>query len=264
MPNRPSRRQPRWWTNECFRALVARNSAWRAYRRSSWSLSDYSHRRLLFHRLVRSSRRAFWRRWQHNIQQIHNRNPRACASQIRRCFRLPPRLAPSTMAWSPGLDDSTQLPSRVCDRWRSHFSSVASSQDTHYSLDFFNLISSHFVDLTSASSSGPFDAPFSAPELAQALAQCHYSAPGHDGLPYSAFKPDLPWWRGMLLQFFNLVLHWNTVPAAWKISTVVPVFKRGDPASPDQYRPISLASCAFKIRAPHLHPHCAAHLGASQ
>ena len=90
----------------------------------------------------------------------------------------------------------------------------------HYSLDFFNLISSHFVDLTSASSSGPFDAPFSAPELAQALAQCHDSAPGHDGLPYSAFKPDLPWWRGMLLQFFNMVLHWNTVPAAWKISTV--------------------------------------------
>ena len=177
--NRPSRRQPRWWTNECFRALVARNSAWRAYRRCG-SLSDYSrfsHRRLLFQRLVRSSRRALWRRWQHNIQQIHNRNPQACASQIRRCFRLPPRIAPSTMAWSPGLDDSTQLPSRVCDRWRSHFWSVASSQDTHYSLDFFNLISSHFVDLTSASSSGPFDAPFSAPELAQALAQCHDSAP---------------------------------------------------------------------------------------
>ena len=78
------------------------------------------------------------------------------------------------------------------------------------------------------------------------IAQCHDSAPGHDGLPYSAFKPDLPWWRGLLLQFFNLVLH-NTVPAAWKISTVVPVFKHGDPASPDQYRPISLASCAFKI-----------------
>ena len=33
--SRPStfRRQPRWWTNEYFRALVARNSAWRAYRR---------------------------------------------------------------------------------------------------------------------------------------------------------------------------------------------------------------------------------------
>ena len=108
------------------------------------------------------------------------------------------------MAWSPGLDDSTQL--RVCDRWRSHFSSVASSQDTHYSLDFFNLISSH-VDL--CLQLWPLYAPFSAPELAQALAQCHDSAPGHDGLPHSAFNPDLPWWRGMLLQFFNLVLHWN-------------------------------------------------------
>ena len=74
---RPLPRQPRWWTNECFRALVGCYSAWRAYRRSG-SLSNYfrfSHSRLLFHRLVRSSRRAFWRRWQHNIQQIHNRNP---------------------------------------------------------------------------------------------------------------------------------------------------------------------------------------------
>ena len=63
----------------------------------------------------------------------------------------------------------------------------------------------------------------------------------------------------MLLQFFNLVLHWISVTAAWKISTVVPVFKHGDSASPDQYRTISLASCAFKKKrlihtriAPHI------------
>ena len=211
-------------------------------------LSDYSrfsHKGLLFHRLVRSSRRAFWRRWQHNIQQIHNMNPEHVrvrsdvVSGFHHGLRPPPWLGRQAWTIPPNC--------LVCDRWRLHFSSVASSQDTHYSLDFFNLISSHFVDLTSASSSGPFNAPFSAPELAQALAQCHDSAPDHDGLPYSAFKPDLPWWLGMLLQFFNLVLQWNTVPAAWKISTVVPVFKHGDPASPDQHRPIFLASCTFKI-----------------
>ena len=67
--------------------------------------------------------------------------------------------------------------------------------------------------------------------------------------------PSSQIWRGMLLQFFNLVLHWNTVLAAWKINTVIPI-KHGDPASPDQYNTIFLTSCAFKIfQAPHPHPH---------
>ena len=45
----------------------------------------------------------------------------------------------------------------------------------------------------------------------------------------------------------NLVLEWNVVPSAWKLSHVVPVFKHGDASDPDQYRPISIAPCAFKI-----------------
>ena len=168
--HRPSRRQPRWWTNECFRALVARNSAWRACRRSG----------LFQITLTSLTRCAFWRQWQHHIQQIHNRNPRACASQIRRFFRLPPRIDCALhcgLVARPGRFHPTAFP-RATDGGR--ISRLWPLPRT--------LVSSHFVDLTSASSSGPFDAPFSAPELAQALAQCHDSAPGHDG-PCSAFKP---------------------------------------------------------------------------
>ena len=46
-----------------------------------------------------------------------------------------------------------------------------------------------------------------------------------------------------------------------KSSEVVPVFKHGDRTNPDNYRPISLASCAFKVfehlihgRIPHILP----------
>ena len=49
-------------------------------------------------------------------------------------------------------------------------------------------------------------------------------------LPYSLFQVSFPFWRHLLLSFFNLVLRLAVVPSAWKSSLVVPVIKRdGDP-----------------------------------
>ena len=96
-------------------------------------------------------------------------------------------------------------------------------------------------------SASDFDAPFSEPELVRAPAQCSDSATSLDGLPYSAFQVNLDWWRQMMLDFFNPVLAWNFVPSVWKSSEVVPVFKQGQRTNPDNYRPISLASCAFLV-----------------
>ena len=81
---------------------------------------------------------------------------------------------------------------------------------------------------------GLFDGPFTPSELRRALTLCFDSAVGIDGLPYSVFKTNLPWWQSAVLHFFNLVLS-------------IPVFKRGDPSLPTNFRPISLASCCFKI-----------------
>ena len=48
-------------------------------------------------------------------------------------------------------------------------------------------------------------------------------------------------------RLFNLLLHWATVPSLLKLGIVVPIFKLGDPSMPDNYRPVSLACCCFKI-----------------
>ena len=53
----------------------------------------------------------------------------------------------------------------------------------------------------------------------------------------------------------SICLHWNDVPTMWKHSVIVPVFKTGDHSVPSNYRPISLASCCFKIN-------CSLHLPA--
>ena len=66
------RTRPRWWNDVCFQALVARNGAWRDYRRSG-SATDYarfSQCGLHFHRVVRSTKRKFWYDWQEQFAQF--------------------------------------------------------------------------------------------------------------------------------------------------------------------------------------------------
>ena len=84
-----------------------------------------------------------------------------------------------------------------------------------------------------------------ASEVRHALTLCSDSAVGLDKLPYSLLKLNFPWWQDALLAFFTLVFSWSVIPTVWKRSIIVPVFKRGDPTLPNNYRPISLASCFF-------------------
>ena len=122
--------------------------------------------------------------------------------------------------------------------------------------------------VSSPTSPGLFDASFSSSESRHALTQCVDSAVGLDGLTYSLFKANFPWWQEAILSFLNLTLAWGVVPSLWKHSIVVPVFKRGDPSDPHNYRPISLASCFFKLLEHLVHsrisPHISPQLDESQ
>ena len=129
----------------------------------------------------------------------------------RRHFRSPTsRTAPhDSMIWRTPQAGTA----RPCDGWRDHFSSVVvPSTHDDFSSEFHGSMTLRFFELTSDQhSSGVFDAPFSESELSRALSKCHDSAPGLDGLRYSTFQQHLPWWRAMLLGFFNLLLSWNVV-----------------------------------------------------
>ena len=192
-----------------------------------------------FHSTVRSSRTRFWNEWLGSVTSLSRRAPRRACSLIRRTFR--------SSGVTPDLCH-TQWHGPSCSALppRAHFSSPTG--DSLFSDDFIHSVSLRFASLTSLHESGRFDAPFSYNELVAALSKCHESAPGADCLPYSLFKVSFSWWRHLLLSFFNLVLRLSVVPSAWKSSLVVPVIKRdGDSTSLDSYRPISLASCAFKL-----------------
>ena len=102
--------------------------------------------------------------------------------------------------------------------------------------------------------------PFSAADLRQALRRCAESAVGADGLPYSLFKVEFPWWQTALLRLYNLALSCGTIPSLWKHSIVIPVFKQGDPTVAGNFRPISLASCCFKVLEHLIHDRIVSHV----
>ena len=95
---------------------------------------------------------------------------------------------------------------------------------------------------------GALDTPFSAWELDAALASMSAgTAPGCDGLPYEAFRVDLPWWRALLLGVLNLMHGAGLAPSLWKVGVVVPLHKHGNRQVMGNYRPITLVPCLLKV-----------------
>ena len=152
---------------------------------------------------------------------------------VRQTFSSPGRVDhASHVKW--GLPSSTRVASSVfAANWRQHFASVGANSHS-FDEDFFEEVSQRFRDINSHQVVlSLFDAPFSPSELRRALNLCFVLIPlwGADGLPYSVFKTNFPWWQSAILLFFNLVLPWGALPTLWKRSIAVPVFKRGGPVS---------------------------------
>ena len=77
-------------------------------------------------------------------------------------------------------------------------------------------------------------------------------AMGLDGVPSEFWKIVLlPGSEGArrVLQFCNLCWKGRKVPQAWHEARVTSIFKKGDPSSCDNYRPISLLNIAYKMFA---------------
>jgi hypothetical protein len=47
--------------------------------------------------------------------------------------------------------------------------------------------------------------------------------------------------------FFTKLLDQSTFPSSYKLANVTPIYKKGDPSNPSNYRPVSLLSCMGKL-----------------
>ena len=70
---------------------------------------------------------------------------------------------------------------------------------------------------------------------------------GHDFFTTKFVKLSAPILIPALEKIFNLALKTGVYPDSLKIAKVIPVFKKGDPSSVNNYRPISILSSINKI-----------------
>jgi hypothetical protein len=87
------------------------------------------------------------------------------------------------------------------------------------------------------------------PEIVQKLLSNikSHASPGPDGIPAVVLKKCAPSLSWSLCCFFNYSLKKGEVPYMWKQARVIPVFKSGDRANIENYRPISVTSLVSKL-----------------
>ena len=104
------------------------------------------------------------------------------------------------------------------------------------------------IDTSCDISCDSLDCDISAEEVQQAVSALNNNkAAGPDGLIGEFYKYSPPCIIIFLTKYFNKLFELGQFPDEWLESIIQPVYKKGDPDSPDNYRGISLLNICGKI-----------------
>ena len=104
--------------------------------------------------------------------------------------------------------------------------------------------------------------PFFTPELVHKIIKQLKSsnASGPDGLPAIFYKNTASSLSYPLSILFNLSLQTADIPPIWKLASVTPIFKKGSPSDPSNYRPISITCISSKLMEVGIKEHLLNHM----
>jgi hypothetical protein len=89
--------------------------------------------------------------------------------------------------------------------------------------------------------------PFTEDQVYQAVSEIPKNkAPGPLGLPGELFQAAAGTLKRYIYMLFTLVWNEQTCPISWCKSVICPIFKKGDPEDPSNYRPICLSEVLRK------------------
>ena len=222
--NSPSHnRATSWFDSDCWQAKKHVRSLFHSFHLNPTpaSLQHYLTVRRSCTLLLDSKKHFFaQRKWSDLLQAILTHNYKAFWSLV------------SSSTTFSSSDPSSSIPS---EEWIAHFSTIFFSPNPNPPSDpslqalpdWPPVTSEEILDLISSLKSG--------------------KAPGPDQVLTEILTSNPHWWSHSLANFFTLVNHSGTLPNSWLISTLIPIFKKGDPSLPSNYRPISLLSFIGKL-----------------
>ena len=90
--------------------------------------------------------------------------------------------------------------------------------------------------------------PFTLEEVKSALSQAPSGkCSGSDGLPFEFYRKFKEQLAPILLSAFNWALESGEIPEEFSTGIIVLLYKKGDPEMIENYRPVTLLNCDYKI-----------------
>ena len=219
--------EPPWYDTECDK-IRRKKEKWRKRAKSSNNESD--------RKKFQSFRKQF--------KQVMNEKMRLNVEDD----SDPALISKSFWSHVKSKTKSTRIPETVHygTRFRSNISDQSElfnecfhdqfSEESDYEIDI-NYTNDQFLDLR-----------FHSDDIYNILRQINSSkAAGPDGIHGKVLKNCARTLAYPLSLLFNMSFSTGCIPMDWKTALVVPVFKKGDKASVENYRPISLTSLVMKV-----------------
>lgn len=91
-------------------------------------------------------------------------------------------------------------------------------------------------------------APLTEEEIGRRLHRANNTAPGADRLEYRHLRALDPECK-LIAAILNGCLHFRRVPDSWRTGSTILLHKKGDPANPGNFRPITLLPTLYKLLA---------------
>jgi len=227
---------PRWFNADCKTAVDDKNKAYKQYKRSRTTSSreKYVSARNSCNEVIKSSKQAF-------IKSIADK---VCAapSYDKRFWSLANKISSNfcTSSFPTLCDDEGNLIAAPAEKSEAFANFFASNSTVPSS----NMIPPNLVFQGSEMPS----LKISTRKVRKALAKINIAkAMGPDNIPPIVLKKCYKELSPVFCRIFRLSLKTGVFPKIWKTAHVVPIHKKGDRSSVNNYRPISITSCISKV-----------------
>ncbi|KAI5738278.1 hypothetical protein M8J77_004905 [Diaphorina citri] len=244
----PGNKKPRvpWWNEDCYKAIKEKNKCFRRYKRTLL-LEDF----ILFKRARAISRKTVWNAkkesWKHFIGSINiNTSSKEAWSNIKKILgkKSDQFGIPSLTIGTETITDKKKIADVLVETFHRN-SDISQHSATFHS---YKEEMENQPLIIPTSNAAPYNAPITLKEMERVILKRKNSAPGMDQISYTMLK-HIPKPSLLLLnKIYNKIWYTGVIPQKWKEFVLSPIPKPNkDPLSPESYRPITLASCLFKI-----------------
>jgi len=232
----PPPRNP-WYDDECLAKTTEKNDAYRRalHRKTRAAREEYKTKRRDEKKLLRIKKRNFEKSRLLDIESSRDRG------EIRAFYRKSKALTKGCKSFTHALRDSEGNvitdASEILKTWKQHFEKLLNGQH----------IDNDTAHLLTPTNNTEVQLPTLNEVNAAVCKLKNNKAAGSDGLPAELFKAGGEVLVEYLHQIITKIWMEENMPDDWSLSTICPVYKKGDTMSCSNYRGISLLNIAYKI-----------------